>query len=208
MTSSASARSRLRSCGGSSSSAPWAWVSRASPLNNSNYPTYKGATAFIQGIFNSPILGFEGAIFQGKVVEPMPVVVNYDGQLGILPSSARFKRDIEDMRAASSPLLRLRPVTFRYGKSPDAPRRYGLIAEEVESIYPELVAYGGDGKVLTVRYDELPAMLLNELQKQVQENARQAGDIATLTGQLAELAARLGRLEAAEEARATVASQQ
>jgi hypothetical protein len=99
------------------------------------------------------------------------VVVNSNGQLGVAPivSSARFKRDIHDMGAASGPLMKLRPVTFRYKQDPQAIKQYGLVAEEVEQVYPELVTYGADGKLETVRYQQLIPMLLNELQRQQRE---------------------------------------
>src|SRR5262249_1625888 len=143
--------------------------------------------------------------FQGAFPQAMPVYVSVTGQLGIQPSSARFKQEIEDMGEASTRLLDLRPVTFRYWTSAAGPPRYGAIAEEVREVYPELVAKDGNGDAITVHYEELPAMLLNELQKQVRVNARQAEEITTLAGQLAELASRLGRLDAAEQARATMA---
>src|SRR5262249_47370554 len=98
----------------------------------------------------------------------VPVVVLSNGPLGVGPiaSSARFKRDIHDMGAASNALMKLRPVTFRYKNDPEGIKQYGLVAEEVARIYPELVSYGADGKVETVRYLTLTTMLLNELQKQ------------------------------------------
>src|SRR5262249_8870530 len=102
--------------------------------------------------------------------------------LGVgLISSARFKRDIRDMGAASDSLTKLRPVTFRYKDDPQGIKQYGLVAEEVERVYPELVTYGADGKVLTVRYYVLTSMLLNELQKQARKNQRQAKQIQQLT---------------------------
>ena len=67
------------------------------------------------------------------------------GQLGIVASSARFKRDIQAMGEASQSLLQLGPVTFRYKQDPQATRQYGLIAEEVAKVYPELVTRGPDG---------------------------------------------------------------
>jgi len=117
------------------------------------------------------------------------VVVSSTGQLGIVVSSARYKRDIRDMGAASSKLLKLRPVSFRYNQDPSNTVQYGLVAEEVAKSYPELVSSGDDGRPQTVRYLELSAMLLNELQKQARENQRQA---AQLTGQAQQLAALTG----------------
>jgi hypothetical protein len=125
----------------------------------------------------------------GSVVTGPDVVVNSSGRLGVVASSARFKRDIRDLGAASSGLMKLRPVTFRYRDDPQGVRQYGLVAEEVERVYPELVTYGADGKVETVRYSMLTAMLLNELQKQSRENQRQAEQIKRLSAQVAELKA-------------------
>ena len=88
------------------------------------------------------------------------VVVNTAGQLGILSSSARYKRDIRDMGGASADLMKLRPVSFRYKSDPSGTLQYGLVAEQVARVYPELVTRGTDGKVQSVRYLELTALLL------------------------------------------------
>jgi trimeric autotransporter adhesin len=97
------------------------------------------------------------------------VFINSSGQLGTVNSSIRFKEDVHDMGDASSAILRLRPVTYRY-KQPYAdgskPIDYGLIAEEVAKVYPDLVVKGADGQIQTVQYQKLTPMLLNELQKQ------------------------------------------
>ncbi len=84
-------------------------------------------------------------------------------------SSKRFKKDIHDMGEATTNLMRLRPVTFHYKKEYDAgdgQLQYGLIAEEVAEVYPELVVYDDQGRIKTVLYQQLSGMLLNELQKQ------------------------------------------
>ena len=97
------------------------------------------------------------------------------GQLGVASSSRRYKEDIQPMADASDRLLQLRPVQFRY-KKPDAngekPIQYGLIAEEVAEVLPELVVTNKDGQPETVAYHLLPAMLLNELQKEHATNVR------------------------------------
>src|SRR5208337_5448556 len=112
------------------------------------------------------IAGISGV---GVPVGSAPVEVSGAGQLGIVMSSARYKHDIRDMGGKSSDLLKLRPVSFRYNNDPANTLQYGLVAEEVAKVYPELVVYGADGKVLTVRYSMLSAMLLNELQRQDRE---------------------------------------
>ena len=109
----------------------------------------------------------------GVNVSGVPVlVIKFSGQLGIASSSRRFKEEIRDMGDDSQGLLRLRPVTFRYKQSfPDGskPIQYGLIAEEVAEVYPDLVARSADGQIETVKYQVLDSMLLNEVQRQQEE---------------------------------------
>ncbi len=109
----------------------------------------------------------------------------------VAPSSRRFKQDIHDMDRASDNLMQLRPVTFHYKEEYDSGEgrlQYGLIAEEAAEVYPELVVYDDTGKVKTVEYQKLPAMLLNELQKQ-------HGKIKEQEAVITELTERLSRLE-------------
>ena len=109
------------------------------------------------------IAGISGANVNGTAV-----LVTSSGQLGIASSSRRFKEEIHDMDKASEGLMLLRPVTFRYkqGEGGIKPLQYGLIGEEVARVYPDLVVYDSDGQVGSLKYHELPALLLNELQKQ------------------------------------------
>src|SRR5262249_16124863 len=116
-------------------------------------------------------------------------------------SSARYKRDIRDMRERSQGLYHLRPVTFRYKQDPQGPRQYGLIAEEVAKVYPELVVRGSKGEVESVQYQELIPMLLNEVQHQQQKLAAQARQVAELQAQNARLQAALAQQTAAVAAR-------
>ena len=124
--------------------------------------------------------------------DAVPVVIDSNGQLGTVSSSLRFKEDIHDMGDASSGLLRLRPVTFRY-RQPFAdgskPIEYGLIAEEVAEIYPDLVARSADGQIESVKYQVLDPMLLNEVQKQAEQ-------IRSLESRLAALEASLSKAPA------------
>ena len=116
----------------------------------------------------------------------VPVLIDSHGNLGTVSSSRRYKEDIQDMGDASSGLMRLRPVTFRYQKrfeDGSKPIQYGLIAEEVAEVYPDLVARSADGQIETVKYQLLDPMLLNEVQRQQAE--------------IRELQERLSRMEAA-----------
>jgi len=98
-------------------------------------------------------------------------MINSSGQLGTVQSSARFKQDIKPMEKASEALLKLKPVTFRYKEEldPDGIPQFGLIAEEVEKINPDLVVRDEKGIITTVRYDAVNAMLLNEFLKEHQK---------------------------------------
>ena len=107
----------------------------------------------------------------------------------------RFKLDIRNIGTASDALMKLRPVTFRYKHDPDAIKQYGLVAEEVERVYPELVTYGADGKVETVRYLALVSMLLNESQKQAEQITSLKAKTAQDKAQRASFEQRLSALE-------------
>jgi len=98
----------------------------------------------------------------------MAVRVNANGRLGTAPSSARFKQNIKPMDKASEAILALKPVTFHYKKEldPEGIPQFGLVAENVEKVNPDLVARDDKGKIYTVRYDAVNAMLLNEFLKE------------------------------------------
>jgi Chaperone of endosialidase len=122
--------------------------------------------------------------------DAVPVVIDSNGQLGTVSSSLRFKEDVRDMDTVSSGLMRLRPVTFRYQKpfaDGSKPIQYGLIAEEVADVYPDLVAHSADGQIETVKYQALDSMLLNELQKEHKQVQEQAETIRVLEARLAAL---------------------
>jgi hypothetical protein len=110
------------------------------------------------------IQGISGA----TVPSGAQVMVGSGGKLGTLVSSARYKEEIKPMEDASESLLALKPVTFKYKKDldPEAIPQFGLVAEEVEKVNPDLVGRDGDGKVYTVRYEAVNAMLLNEFLKE------------------------------------------
>jgi Chaperone of endosialidase len=105
------------------------------------------------------IAGVSGAAVMGAAVK-----VSAAGQIGAAPSSVRFKRNVKTMGDISDALFALRPVTFRYKREidPQGMQQFGLVAEEVEKVNPDLVVRDRDGKPYTVRYEAVDAMLLNE----------------------------------------------
>jgi Chaperone of endosialidase len=111
------------------------------------------------------------------------VLIDSNGQLGTTSSSRRVKTDIHDLGDQSRALHQLRPVSFRYrSHPPDGAPEYGLIAEEVAEIYPELVVRDKDSQPSGVRYHVLPAMLLNELQRQQREIDELRAQVRALIG--------------------------
>ena len=102
----------------------------------------------------------------GTAMSGADVVVSSSGRLGVLPSSARYKRDIQAMGDRSQGLWQLRPVTFRYKQDPQGGRQYGLIAEQVARVFPELAVRGDKGEIESVQYRELIPLMLNEMQHQ------------------------------------------
>jgi hypothetical protein len=124
----------------------------------------------------------------GTAVTGTTVAVNGNGQLGVAPSSKRFKNDIKPMEQSSEAILALKPVTFRYKAEidPNSSPQFGLIAEEVEKVNPELVVRGQDGKPYTVRYDAVNAMLLNEFLKEHRKVEELQSTVAQLIGHLKE----------------------
>ena len=108
--------------------------------------------------------------------------VDSTGHLGTVGSSGRFKEQIKPMGNASEAILALKPVTFRYKKEIDPERtpEFGLVAEDVEKVNPDLVARDAEGKAYTVRYDAVNAMLLNEFLKEHRKVQEQEATIAEL----------------------------
>ena len=117
---------------------------------------------------------FVAGIFGSTVASGVGVIVNSSGQLGTVLSSERFKEAIKPMEKASEAILALKPVTFRYKKEldPDDAPQFGLVAEQVEKVNPDLVARDEEGKPYTVRYEAVNAMLLNEFLKEHQKVQR------------------------------------
>ena len=167
-------------------------------IGSSTVPQLRNFQAGIWGRTTPPV------VVGGVTKAPVSVFVNANGQLGTVASAARYKRDIRDMGESSQGLQRLRPVTFRYKQDPNGQRQYGLVAEEVAKVYPELVVWGDKGEVLSVQYYELIPMLLNEVQHQqqalsaqVRQLAAQSQQLSAQSQELAELKAQNARLQAA-----------
>jgi hypothetical protein len=113
----------------------------------------KQTTAYIAGVYGTSVSG-------------SAVMINSKGQLGVTVSSERFKTAIAPMGGRTDKLAELKPVTFHLKTDPQGAVQYGLIAEEVAKVYPELVIRNESGRIDGVRYDELAPMLLNEVQQQ------------------------------------------
>ncbi len=130
---------------------------------------------FVAGISGNPMVGTS-------------VVVNAAGRLGTVASSQRFKDDLKPMDKASEAILAVKPVTFRYNKEldPDGTPQFGLVAEEVEKVNPDLVVRDEEGKVYTVRYEAVNAMLLNEFLKEHRTVQEQQKEIDALKAELKE----------------------
>jgi len=138
------------------------------------------------------------------------VLVDSSGQLGTVSSSRRFKEDIRDMNEATARLLELRPVRFRYKQEQtlpggqEVPPEYGLIAEEVAEVFPDLVVYDEDGQPFTVKYHLLSSMLLNELKKLDERSVAESAEQAHAMAELAELRSEVARLRGLEARLAAV----
>ena len=112
--------------------------------------------------------------------DAIPVVIDSAGQLGTMSSSRRFKKEIKPMDQTSEAILGLEPVTFRYKNDNKGKPQFGLIAEEVAKVNPDLVVRDAQGQIYTVRYDAVNAMLLNEFLKEHRKVQEQEATIAQL----------------------------
>src|SRR5262249_10959865 len=119
--------------------------------------------------------------------DALPVVIDSADQLGTVSSSVRFKTEIKPMDKSSEALLALKPVTFHYKNDGKGVPQFGLIAEEVAKVNPDLVVRDRNGEIYTVRYDAVNAMLLNEFLKEHKTVKEQGATIAELKKQIAAL---------------------
>jgi hypothetical protein len=131
---------------------------------------------------------FIGNIFTTDLPGGNAVFINSDGRLGLITSSQRFKKGIKPMNRASEALFSLKPVTFRYKKEIDplGIPQFGLVAEEVAKVHPDLVIRDQEGKPYTVRYEQINAMLLNEFLKEHRKGEEQDLAISQLKSALAQ----------------------
>jgi hypothetical protein len=153
-----------------------------------------------------------GRIFGATSVGGSAVFINSNGKLGTATSSRRFKEEIKPMDSVSEAILALNPVTFHYKSDKSNTPQFGLVAEEVEKVNPDLVVRDKEGKPYSVRYDQVNAMLLNEFLKEHRKNEQQEATIARLQKQIEALTAGLekvsARLEVSRAARRTVLNNQ
>jgi hypothetical protein len=134
----------------------------------------------IQGIQTRTfIAGISGT----AIVSGAAVAVDGNGQLGVALSSRRFKKEIEPMNRASEAILALEPVTFRYNNDKTSTPQFGLIAEDVAKVNPDLVVRDKEGKPYSVRYDQVNAMLLNEFLKEHRKVEQQRKDFEAALAQ-------------------------
>jgi hypothetical protein len=142
---------------------------------------------------NVTIKGIYGGGVNGNGVN---VMVDDTGKLGVGLSSARYKEDIHSMGNSTVGLMKLRPVRFHYKNDESGLEQYGLIAEEVARVYPEMVMYDDKGQPKAVRYQFLAPMLLNELQKQARRIEEQSRQVVEQSKEIEALTARLVQVEA------------
>ena len=121
------------------------------------------------------------------------MIVDSDGQLGTSNSSRRFKKDIKPMDQSGEVILALKPVKFHYNnadtKKAESTPQFGLIAEDVAEVNPDLVVRDADSKPLTVRYDAVNAMMLNEFLKEHKKVGEQQTNVTQLNSKMANQAA-------------------
>jgi len=138
--------------------------------------------------------GISGA----TVARGVTVIVDTTGRLGTVVSSERFKEEIKPMDKASEAILSLQPVTFHYKHEldPEGIPQFGLIAEQVEKVNPDLVARDAEGKVYTVRYEAVNAMLLNEFLKEHRKVQRLEAALAAVNERLKAQDAKIDKVNA------------
>src|SRR5713101_6744890 len=142
------------------------------------------------------------------VAEGIAVIIDANGQLGTVTSSERYKDSIKPMENASEAILALQPVTFRYKHEldPKAIPQFGLVAEDVAKVNPDLVARDAQGKPYTVRYEAVNAMLLNEFLKEHRKVEEQQATITKVRATAAKQEATIAQQQ--REFQSAIAQQQ
>jgi len=160
---------------------------------------------------NSCFIGFIRDV-QTANDDAIPVVIDSTGQLGTASSSKRFKKEIKPMKSASEAILALKPVTFRYKGETKGTPQFGLIAEEVAEVNPDLVVRDKNREIYTVRYDAVNAMLLNEFlkaHKAIEEQRKEIDMLKTqLKGQMALIQRVSDKVDLDQSMRQLVANEQ
>jgi len=139
-----------------------------------------------------------GSIFGQPSSGGAAAFINSSGKLGTSTSSRRFKDEIKPMEQTSEALFALKPVTFRYKKDidPTGMHQFGLVAEEVEKVNPDLVVRDQEGRPYTVRYEAVNAMLLNEFLKEHRTVQELKEQVAALTATVEEQTAQIQKMSA------------
>jgi hypothetical protein len=128
--------------------------------------------------------------------DAIPVLVDSFGQLGTASSSARFKKEIKAMDKVSEAILALKPVTFHYKSDKTDTPQFGLIAEEVAKVNPDLVVHDTNGEIYTVRYDAVSVMLLNEFLKEHKKTEKLEATVASLIATVKDQASQIRKVSA------------
>jgi trimeric autotransporter adhesin len=157
----------------------------------------------MQGVAGESNACYIASIFGQTSASGTTVVINSDNKLGTTTSSKRFKQEIKPMDKASDALFSLKPVSFRYKKEIDRQGlpQFGLVAEEVEKVNPDLVVRDKEGNPYSVRYDQVNAMLLNEFLKEHKKVEKLEGVVASLAATVKAQAAQIQKVSAQLEVR-------
>jgi trimeric autotransporter adhesin len=158
--------------------------SAAAGITAEDFTIRIGNEAFVDACYIAGAFGVNDAA-------SVPLRIAPSGHLATGVSSARFKQDIKPMDKASESILALKPVTFRYKNDANETPQFGLVAEDVAKVNPDLVILDREGKPYTVRYEEVNAMLLNEFLKEHRKNEEQQATIAQLKNEMQTVVARL-----------------
>jgi hypothetical protein len=153
---------------------------------------------------NLPQVHNESACYIGGIYDQgfnnqsvLQVGIDSTGKLGtFLPSSRRFKKEIKPMDKSSEAILGLKPVTFQYKSDAIGTPQFGLIAEDVAEVSPDLVVRDKNGEIYTVRYEAVNAMLLNEFLKEHRKTEKLEATVASLVGTVREQAAQIQKVSA------------